>query len=125
MEAVDDPELQEWLRGGLEAWRAGEDLDRALGLSGPQATKARDAAIRRCADLLDRHGALSTWAKAGHVEAAMKHYESIVWPRRHSLPKRLADTPLKAALHEWMTMETANGVRPIRVQRALYEILRF
>lgn len=125
VEAVDDPELRDWLRGALEAWRAGEDLDRALGLAGAQAVRARDAAIRRVADLLDRDGPFSTWAKAGRLEAAIRHYEAVIWPRRHSAPHRLADTPLKAALHEWMQMEAANGVRPVRVQRALYEILRF
>lgn len=117
-----DPEVAAWLDAALQAWRNGEDLDCALGLAGTQAVRARNAAIRRAADLLDREGALSAWARAGRVEAAVRHYEAVVWPRRGS--PRATDSPLKLAMHEWLTLEGAEGVRPVRVQRALYNIVR-
>jgi len=51
-----DPELGRWLSGAIDAYAAGEKLERALGLAGPWRAKAarerRDAAIR---ELAERH----------------------------------------------------------------------
>ena len=62
--ASDDVELSEWLRDGLERYRQGESLARALGIAGPGAVENRNNAIRCAAELIDEHGDMSTWGKA-------------------------------------------------------------
>ena len=59
-----EPELQQWLRDGLERYRQGESLDRALGIAGPLAVENRNNAIRCAAELIDEHGDMSPWGKA-------------------------------------------------------------
>ncbi len=62
--SVSDPELLAWLRGGLDKYRGGEELGRALGISGPTAIEARNEAIRSAVRLTDPDGGMSDWGKA-------------------------------------------------------------
>ena len=59
-----EPELQQWLRDSLEKYKAGVQLDKALGISGELAVANRNHAIRLAAGLIDKHGDMSTWGKA-------------------------------------------------------------
>lgn len=111
--AAADPEDRQWLEQALARWRDGEPLEHALGLSGPRAVKQRNAALRRAADLLDLAGELSPWARAGRLEKAIRYFGG-----------RNNDSLLAKTIAEIIELESSNGVRPVRCQRAIYEIIR-
>lgn len=106
-------DLQQQFAAALESYRDGEALDHALGLAGPRAIKARDAAIRRAGDLMDPD--LSAWAVAAKLEKQRRHMDRVV------LPRRAPETPLEHALASWIELDT--GLRPITRQRAIFAVL--
>lgn len=114
-----DPEIHAWLDQALQRYRAGEPLERALGLAGPEATKQRNAALRRAADLLDPPGALSAWQRAKRLEETLRRFEAIA---RHRSLKSLS--LLQQTLAHILQLERAHGVRAVRCQRALFEVIR-
>ncbi len=79
--------------------------------------KARDSALLECGALLgaDRPG---PWAVAERLEAAIKRFESRVWPQlRAGIVRQLG--PVDAALHRAFL----TGERIPRTQRRLYDLL--
>lgn len=113
MEAA-QPEDRMWLEAALARWRDGEPLDHALGLAGPRAIKQRNAALCRAADLLDPAGDLSDWQRAGKVEKAIRYFAG----------RKNDDSLLAQTVAEIINLESLNGVRPVRCQRAIFEIIR-
>lgn len=118
--AIAEPELQAWLSQAVEKWRRGTPLDRALGLSGPPAMKARDEALRRAAEHV---AGKSTWARAGNLERAINHFEVTAWKRRQKNLARF-HSPLKQALHEAFTAAEIGRIPMLYSRRALWNLIR-
>lgn len=79
--------------------------------------KARDAALLECALLLGAD-CPGPWVTAGRLEAAIKRFESRVWPRlRAGIVRQLG--PVDAALHRAFL----TGERIPKTQRRLYDLL--
>lgn len=121
---IRDPDLLRWFDQAVQQWRDGELLERAMGLSGPRAVRTRNAAVRRVADLVDAAGELSLWRRAEEVRRHVSHFESVVWPRLRQQAGSDDLPPLKATLRTWLTVESSEGVRPIRNRRSIFEVIR-
>lgn len=117
-----EPELYAWLTRALARYRQGERLERALGLAGARAVLVRNATVRRVADLIDRDGSLRPWPRAAEVARRVRHFEATAWPRLRAREDRDELPALKKALLEWLEIEQAEGVRPVRCQLAIYRL---
>ena len=104
-----DLELYTWLRDGLEQYKAGTPLDRALGISGPVAVEARDSALRHAAKLLDPDNCMSTWALARKLAEYLERS-----PR--------GDKELKEALR--IIGKESKYSRGLRSVRRIYDVLK-
>lgn len=114
--AEHDVGLAHWLDQGLDRWREGETLERALELTAADATLARDAALRRAARILDPEGQRRPWPLACELAELVRCHERDQGPRRRADP-----SPLQAALAEAFEAAGARGVPTS--QRGLYRIL--
>ena len=80
----DHPGLHAWLARGLEAWREGMPLERALCLDKSKNLALRDAYLRRAAELLDPKRQLKPWPLAEALATRIARFESGVLQRiRH------------------------------------------
>lgn len=120
--AQPDAEVHRWLASALAEWRRGGiSLDRSLGLTGPVAIRARDAALRRAAALLD--DGRTPWETAGKLERAINHFETTAWKRlRYQAPPDLP--PLKLALYEAFMVAELGRLQMLRCRRALWNLIR-
>ena len=112
------PDLHTWLAEALDDYRAGLPLEQALGISGPKAIKARNSALRRAARYLDPDEQHSTWARAERVARALRRLD------RCATRYRDGGSPLRQTLVRILEVEAGEGVRPVRSQRAIYELIR-
>ncbi len=106
-----EPELQQWLRDGLERYKQGEPLDKALAIAGPLAVEHRDNAIRVAAGIIDTDGDMATWAQA----RLLSHY----------LSKELSahgNQPLKEALR--IIGKESKYSQGLRSVRRIYDLLK-
>ena len=74
-----DPVAHAWLKAGLQRYREGELLDRALDLAGAGADCAAEAALFKAADLLDPTHTLPRHTVARLLEAAIRRFAR-TWP---------------------------------------------
>ncbi len=104
-----DPDLHVWLANGIDRWRDGELLDRALDLNGRGAKLAADDALLRAAEILDPEGTYSPWILARKLADVLQHFKSNLWPRARlsNAPDGLTDMEREL----WVALKSSDGVR--------------
>jgi len=113
-----NPKLSQWLEDGIQRWRGGEQLDRALALAGAGAKIERNRALLRAARLLDPENEYSTWYLAGLLEFSIKRFESLIQPQIEAGTKKNL-SPVDLAIHQAFL----SGTEMIRSQRKLFDLL--
>ncbi len=121
--AEHDGELSAWLEAGIERWREGESLDRALGVCGTDAVRERDLAIRRAAAIANPDGLRKPHTLAGDLEMEIRRFEGVKWKRcRHMRDPNLS--PFDRALFDALRACDQSGISMLRSQRRLYDLIR-
>lgn len=111
-----DPEVLVWVQTGLAKYLAGASLEQALALDRANRTRHRNHELLAAARMLDDGG--SPWLLAQKLEAAVRRFESRIWPRIRS---ELA--PDLGEIDQALFRAFAADAGMLRCQRALYDLI--
>lgn len=114
-----DGDVLEWIAAGMAAWKRGESIESALKLDRARRIREHNAALLSAAHTIRQQiPGRSTWAVAGRLAKAIRHFETRIAPTLTVDPCRelsALDTAIYAAL--------ATGHRGPRTQRKLFDLL--
>lgn len=114
-----DGDVLEWIAAGMAAWKRGESIEAALKLDRARRIREHNAALRDAAAVIRQQiPGLSTWAVAGRLAKAIRHFETRIAPMLqvdHSRELSALDDAIHAAI--------STGHRGPRTQRKLFDLL--